>query len=225
MVAGMTFQNINLNKMDIEQIQQEAERRFPIMSNDDFYKLGMDDYNPDEGEVPYYYEQYEEDIKQKQLLFITGATWQAEQQSEGVREQSAECISRKYVALMQGEIFVDSRMLPKGIYESRIPCIFPASKTIDELIEDGRQANVACYECIPKSYFDNLAKCNLVPIYLATHNTKAIAPDGEQPSTPKPEEDGKGDRRKRKKDPYVSFYMDVMDGVKLDVAAKNNGLI
>lgn len=63
--------------------------------------------------------------------------------------------------LMYGDIFVDSRLLHKGIYETDVPVILKTFNTIESLIESGQ-----LFVTEDSDYIKNLKQCKLVEIEL-----------------------------------------------------------
>jgi hypothetical protein len=75
----------------------------------------------------------------------------------------------KFKILMHNGIYVNCRMLDKGIYNTDKPDLYSKHETIDTLIERYEKVGYGTgigLLAFPKSYIKNLSKCELVEVEL-----------------------------------------------------------
>ena len=71
----------------------------------------------------------------------------------------------KFKTVIYGNIFIDEKLLYKGIYEQEYPWLIdPEFKSMDELIELTKSIYDLNDIELPESYIENLRKCKLVDI-------------------------------------------------------------
>lgn len=71
--------------------------------------------------------------------------------------------------------FVDENLLDKGIYACNSPYLHPEDATLEKLIQDGLKVRkIAGDAFLPDSYFENLKKCDLVPISIMIHDSTKL---------------------------------------------------
>lgn len=78
-------------------------------------------------------------------------------------------MATKFKTIMYGHIFIDMRMLSKGLYEAQTPTLYPFETTKESLIESIKELKEQFGLEIPnKEYFENLNACELVEVNLTT---------------------------------------------------------
>ncbi len=71
----------------------------------------------------------------------------------------------RYKTLMYAGNYIDTSRLYHGIYSAITPHLYPQDKTIENLIEDGRELQKTIGKAnIPDTYFENLKQCELVEV-------------------------------------------------------------
>lgn len=76
-------------------------------------------------------------------------------------------ILKAYAVLADGNSIIDPNLLGKGLYAALIPVLYAPDTTIEDLISQYEEMiKITGHEVLPKSYLENLSKCQIKQVKL-----------------------------------------------------------